>query len=246
MSNPLPDLVYPVRLGGLNDPEWMRYSLRTFWHHIPHNRVFVIGHLPNYLTNVLHIRSDQRTQRYANKPEPLLSFRNQQANLQALMSDDRVGENVLWVNDDFFALKDHDSIPFYYRGKLSTYTPIQGTHEYGVGLARCLKVLNKWGYPDPNNYAVHAPLPVHLPRLREVMARAWEDGIEGGFMRAIYPVGDTTHPHAYISDPKIKPATLLPPDDWTWVSTTPASWSGKVGDFIRARYWRPSPYEGRK
>lgn len=160
------------------------------------------------------------------------------------MGSGEVGERFLWMNDDFFALKDVQEIPFYHRGSLRNYLDSQAGGEYAEGLRFCLKLMASWyGLDDVDNYCVHAPLPIEKSRLISVMTEAWADGLEGGFMRAIYPVGAIGWHEGPIIDPKIKGKDGLPDLEWPWVSTDSGSWSGNTGALIRNRYWRRSRYE---
>lgn len=243
------DVVYPVRPGGLHEPDHLRWSLRTLWHHVDVDRVWIVGHRPSWVNWDLvgHIPSDQLVSRFANQPEPELRFLNQRANLEAVMASD-VADTFLWMNDDYYALTDIASVPHYHRGSLRRYLhDLPETDQWGTyrdGLAFCLKLLESWGHPNPDNYAAHVPLTVSLPRLVEIMERAWSEGLQGGFMRSLYPVGDPARAHVEIIDPKLKTIDGLPELDQPWVSTTVASWrDGRVGHLIRNRYWRPSPYE---
>lgn len=238
------DLVYPVRNGAHDEPEWLRYALRTVEYHLLHDRVFIVGHRPSWIDwdQVTHIPSGQREQRFANQVEPYLSYFNQRANLEVVMASD-VSESFLWLNDDFFALRDVETVPFFHRGSLRAYLADLGDGGYAEGLRFCLKLLEAWGQDDPDNYCVHAPLPIKKSRLIEVMERAWSEGLEGGFMRALYPVGLEGN-HVQVRDPKLTVLDALPDLDWDWVSTTPTVFrSGQSGAMIRNRYWRKSRYE---
>jgi hypothetical protein len=65
--------------------------------------------------------------------------------------------------------------------------------------------------------------------------------LEGGHFRALYGVGLPAIP---IADIKIRAHTELPAPGQTMVSTTPESWTmGAIGQYLRARYWRKSPFE---
>lgn len=229
------DLVYPIKPNRPDQPEELRYSLRTAWQHFSHDRVFIVGHMPEFLdrSKVHHIPSPQLLQ-------SSLKFANQRANLEAVMASD-VGEEFVWMNDDFFLLDDIESFPYYHRGPLQDYVDRIGFGDYAQGLRQCLKILGEWGYDDPNAYNVHAPLPVNKTRLIGVMETAWADGLEGGFMRPIYPVGSDLAPHEFIFDPKVKLEAYLP--EGKVMSTSDHTWRSGPGKKIRMRYSMPSPYE---
>jgi hypothetical protein len=226
------DLVYPVRAGRHDQPEWLRYSLRTVHHHLPHGRVFIVGHCPTWVDRdqVTHIATVQAGDR----------FDNQRVNLEAVMTCDAVADDFYWMNDDYFILRNTRSVPLFHRGRLSDYVAAAGDGDYLEGLRSCLKILRYWGFDEPLNCAVHVPMPVNKSRLVEVMTRAWADGLGGGFMRAMYGAGLSARK---MTDPKVKGRDELPDLDWRYLSTAPSAWAGRAGELIRNRYWRPSPYE---
>lgn len=244
-----PDVVVPVRPGKHDEPDSLRYALRTIWHHLDVGKIWIVGHHPSWLdSSVGHIPSAQRTQMYRNVNEPHLKFQNQEANLRAVMASE-VSEDFLWWSDDFFVLRDTSTdIPYFHRGSLRDYLDTlpakHGWGEYAEGLGFCLKLLEAWGYPHPDAYNVHMPLPVNKTNLIEVMEMAWAEGLQGGWLRPIYPVvcGDD-HPHVEVTDPKIKNPNELPDLNQIWVSCDPGSWRGALGQYIRNRYWRTAPWE---
>lgn len=226
-----PDVVFPVRPGHHDQPASLRYALRTLWHHVPHGRVFVVGHAPSFidLDAVTYLPTVQDGHRYE----------NQRRNLEAVLMADVAGE-ILWWDDDHFVLRDVDRVPLYDRGPIADYIEgLSAGGEYRDAQARALDLLHSWGHAVPM-MPTHTPLPVDTGRLADVLTRAWADGWPDGVFKALYMAGLASET---ITDPKVK-EKALPELDWPFVSTAPWSFDvGPCGDLIRSRYWRPSPYE---
>jgi hypothetical protein len=247
----LTDIVIPVRPGAHDEPESLRYALRSIWHHVSGwERIWIIGHYPSWLdrSQIDHIASHQRSQRFRNISEPELRFDNQRANIEALLASG-ADASVIWTADDIYATRavSVDEIEHYHRGYLRRYVgmlPEGGP--YREGLAFALKILERWGWANPHNYATHTPAPLNLDELERVMRAAWAEGLPGGFMRPIYPVAaHTTRAHRLVVDPKLKTLDGHPDDvEGPWVSSDPTSYSvGALGGWLRARFWRPAPWE---
>lgn len=161
-----PDVVYPIRPGGADDPASLRYSLRTLHHHFAHGRVFIVGHLPGWVDPkaVTHIQTKQRRENTA-------KFSNMKLQLRAILGSE-VSEEFVMMNDDFFFLSDIDSIPLHHKGSLADHLE-NCAGPYREGLTRCLSLLQSWGFDNALNTAVHVPMPIKKSRLTEVMERAW-------------------------------------------------------------------------
>ena len=62
------DIVYPIK--STNENIELRYSLRSL-QNIQHDRVFIIGDLPNFVQNVIHIPIQSVNSRYASTTNSL-------------------------------------------------------------------------------------------------------------------------------------------------------------------------------
>jgi hypothetical protein len=90
----LPDVVYPVRKGDHN-PE-LRYSLRSLAN-LAHNRVWLIGHKPSWVTGVQHWDRPQVDGKYLNATKGLVELTRE---IGASIS-----EPFLLSNDDFYVMR---------------------------------------------------------------------------------------------------------------------------------------------
>lgn len=151
------DLVYIIGNGSKWSNNEIRYSLRSvekFGQNI--DKVFIVGELPSFLKNVIHIPcEDPYTKKYNNAWYKLSKFCSEQRTKFVLM------------NDDFFLLKpiNFNSIPLYYDKTIddlvnsynesTTYSILQ---EY---TKEVLLQLDKTSY----NYAIHAPITIDPNRI---------------------------------------------------------------------------------
>jgi hypothetical protein len=209
--------------------------------HVPHAGVVIIGELPKWVAadTVTHIPTAQSSAKYGNA----------RLNTMALLDAELGLERIVWCNDDFFALEDVEEVPLLHRGSLleeiarrrgarlstSTSTP------YLAGLEASARILEKWGYPDPHDCAIHVPMPVLLSELEVMLEVAWAEEPTLGHWRTIYGAPRAA---TYMADPKITELTAGIPTGVPFVSTSDASWlHGRIGLELRARFWQPSPYE---
>ncbi|HRN29777.1 MAG TPA: hypothetical protein PK890_08770, partial [Terrimesophilobacter sp.] len=102
------DLVYLVRPGN-NNPE-LRMSLRSL-KNFPHGKVWIVGHKPNWVANVRHIKGNPTNNSHANV------FLNV---LAACEHPDTPDEFVI-MNDDFYITRPIQKIPNWYRSTLTEH-----------------------------------------------------------------------------------------------------------------------------
>lgn len=244
------DLAVPV--GGYRspkEPEWLRWVLRTWAHHYPPDRVFIVGQWPHYLdpAQVTYIPTIQNEGKWANT----------ETNLRAVMESD-ISEDFIWTNDDIFLLRDLDSLPLYASGtiadRISPMADKSGsvpkpTQEFYNGMFRQAHAASIWGY-DPTTALccdLHVPIPVTKSRLKETLDRrddlgsniALEPVVPRGHWRMLYGLGLEAE---VIEDRKFYGSELPEVSD-TFASIAPSAWRRNFGHYIRNRYWRASPWE---
>lgn len=161
------DLVYTVRTGDQN--EELRYSLRSVARNLPHDRVWIVGHCPPWLTGVEHIPTEQTATKW----------QNARANLYAACTHPDVSDRFVLMNDDFFVLSpivDVDAALALNMGPLvdvlERFRAARSHGPYVDGMANTLDLLRDWGYPDPLSYELHVPAVVDKAILADVIDRA--------------------------------------------------------------------------
>lgn len=234
------DIAYPAREGRRrHDP--LVYSLRTVYHHLSVDRVYIAGELPREIdpSKVVHIPTDQSADKFTNIGR----------NLMAVLESD-ISEQFIWMNDDFFFLTDHpDGFPLYDRGSMLAYcqqlnpTPEGEHNEFVSGMWGQYQIMRAWGHgEDVKATELHVPIPLDKTELKHTIDRMSTEFPDHpiGHFRAVYGAGKES---TTIPDVKLKRADQMLVPGSPFISTSDAAWKGKAGDWIRALYWRKSPWE---
>lgn len=172
------DLVYVLGTGSRWRNNEIRYSLRSVERHLPHARVFVVGYLPKFMRNVIHLDCSDPTQ---NK------LQNSIHKTLRAASDPRVGERFVLMNDDFFFLKPVKKMMVFHRGTMSETIarhPTKAGYYYDA-MRRTRQMLVDSGIRNPKDYAVHFPMVLEKSKVREV-ARKFDYRSQGFLFRTAY------------------------------------------------------------
>lgn len=232
------DVLYPVKKHENNDE--LRYSLRSL-KNLPHDKVFFAGFKPSWVNDkVLHIPVDQGS--LENK------YVKSIGNLIAALEDERLSDDFILMNDDFFILQPINYMPTLHRGYLidmaNDYYKKHSASPYTQGLLATLKRLQHIGIENPLSYELHVPMVFNKAKLRETLEISKE---LGGFgKRTIYGNlnklgGD------YFDDVKYTNARRPIFPDMPFISTDEGSFMyHPVGDYIRMMFREQSEYEIRR
>lgn len=146
------DIVYVVAPG--DDNEELRYSLRSLAAHLPHERVWIAGHRPAWVSAAVgHIDATQTGSR----------FQNSTGNLRAACEHPDVADEFVYFNDDFFVMQDVDQVPVLHRGPLDDVIAATGSSLYRRGAVGTQLHMQRLGLAEEGplySYEIHAPLPV--------------------------------------------------------------------------------------
>jgi hypothetical protein len=215
------DVVYLVKRSRNN--EELRYSLRSL-KHLPHGRVWIVGHRQPWLTNVRHIPVEQT---------PAQKWTSQVANLRAACLHPEVSDPFVMFNDDFFVMQPVAKVPALHGGPMAANV----THRNSEWSRRFRETAAYIG-PDALAYdGIHTPMTFHK---RQMLAVLDEIGTRLLF-RSVYGnrhcVGGEQIVNTKISDD-------AEPEDRMLLSTSDRSFKHyPVGKHIRAAFPDPSPYE---
>ncbi|WNI20282.1 hypothetical protein [Actinacidiphila sp. ITFR-21] len=229
-----PDLVIPVREGAAS--EELRYALRSVAAHLPHGRVWLVGHRPPWAVNVEHLPTRQTGTKYQNTT----------AAVRAACEHPGVSEQFVLSNDDFFLMHPQpDGMPVLHRGpvrNVEAYYAARASGLYLRGMRDTARLLVSLGHPDPMSYELHVPMTVdkagmlaaldtgrHLAVVHKRTLYGNLAGLGGTQIRDVKVLHRA--PHGYGPNSR-------------FLSTMPDSFAnGHVGQFIRDAFRRPSPYE---
>lgn len=228
-----PDVLYRVadRAG-----EELRYSLRSLVN-VPHDRVWVAGHVPEWVVGVTQIDS----------PVLETKWSTILAALTVACDVDELSKDVLLIDDDVFIMVPITHVPPYHRGLLQDHPRRSEYGEMYDVTERLLRSLGSRG--GLLSYELHTPFPFDKLKMRSVLAAATETVVEHGV------VGKSFHPRTLygnvyriggtrLHDPKVALTDAIPRGPF--VSTTDATFARKpVGRYVRNRFPDPGPYERR-
>lgn len=157
------DLVYIIKKGEINSD--LRYSLRSVEKFVPHDKIWIVGYKPFWVTNVKHIPVEQTENKWKNSVK----------NILAACNCENISDDFVLMNDDFFAIKPiidlKDSINLSL-GSLKDSVDMHKTknsnwHHAFELVYNLLKELN---IPEPYyDYESHTPLLINRKKYLEVM-----------------------------------------------------------------------------
>jgi len=165
------NFVYICR-GGENQE--LRYSIRSVVSSFPDSDIWVVGGIPNwYSGNSISIEQNS------------LKYENAIQNLNAIVSCDKISEDFVLMNDDFFIINKISSIQNYHEGtlcdKIEKYKTLQMDPNYVRRLGVTYAKLQKSGIEDPLSYETHTPMLMSRSGLKEVL-----EYCPRGFWRSLY------------------------------------------------------------
>jgi len=151
------DLVYICRPG---ENEELRYSLRSLIN-LPHDRVWIVGDQPKWVRNVQLVKGNHRRNPHQNVYH----------NVLVACREDRIPDQFVLMNDDFFITEPIKEVPVWYRSKLISHIEsIQFRHDWW---RRSLDATHRILGDNALSYELHVPFPVDKAKMRETLER-WE------------------------------------------------------------------------
>lgn len=234
------DIVYVVREGDQN-PE-LRHSLRAVTEHLPHRRIVLSGHTPDWAQNVLSIPVLQLGSKY----------RRAEANLIAAATHPEVSDPFIYMNDDMYPMRYFDHVPPYSLGPLDEVIRFYrqrpgGKGTYLRGMVDTRARIRELVAEDVElySYEAHTPIELGKDRLLDVLSLRPDD-LDDYHWRTVYGSLYIDIPHVLEHDVKVYMGTLESKGwrEWEWLSTSDSTFSHhSVGRFLQQRYPHLSPYE---
>lgn len=157
------DVVYILGTGSRWRNNEIRYSIRSVeMNLLCAGRIFVIGECPDFLSGVIHIPyPDKHKNKQDNAREKYLVAAN----------DERISDDFILMNDDFFVLEPVESVPNYTLGTMEEMIrrhPTKGGYYY-QSMIDTKKVIESFGIHDPLSFEVHAPIVFNKEKLKTVI-----------------------------------------------------------------------------
>lgn len=225
-------VVIPYKESGTEE---LRYALRSL-KNIPHGKVVILGDMPDWATNVIHIPRDAQHYRYKDVDQMI----------QKACRDERVSEDFILTNDDIFIMKPMEELPKWYKGLLiddyKKHAARQPNSIYSRSIATTNRFLRARGIRHPKAYNCHIPVVMNKQKRLQISTMLRPRYHETILPRVVYGnLFDDTG----IQHPDCKYIGL---DDnyqkYDILSTHDGSFSkGKIGEHIRSVFPEMSPYE---
>lgn len=240
------DILYTMKHDKQNNSEELRYSLRSL-KNIPHRRVFIVGEKPDWVMNVVYIPV----------PQNMTKYENVRKNIISAISDSRLGDNFILMNDDIFIMKKIDKLPCMNFGLMDDVIRLyECRYPEGSCYIDRLKLHNQIiknsGVKNPICYELHTPMLFNKHKMLDMYRTV--DNIDVELPRScygnLYDIGGACcgdvkiflepkhNPPLYNSDPK----KYL--DGQSFVSATGGAFkNGYPGSYIRDKFPKKSIYE---
>lgn len=168
------DIVIPLLEDDRNNVE-LRFALRTL-KNIEFDRVFVVGDKPNWLQNVTYIANSSH---FGNRA------RNIMTNIWYACKDERLSSNFIFINDDYFFLKEINNFPYFYKGTIQDGMEAAQWGEYYSHLLATKMVLNENNL-GTLNFDVHFPIVYNKDKMLSVIDKYNWDTPYGFTMKSLY------------------------------------------------------------
>lgn len=240
------DIVYLIKVDPENDSEELRYSLRSL-KNIPHQKVVIVGEKPEWATNVEFIPVAQTKTKH----------QNWSMSLSAAVRSDRISDDFIMMNDDFFFMKKIHAMPHLNMGDMKQVIDSYNARypagsEYIDKMTKLYAMLVENGRESPVSYELHVPVILNKQNVLDMYRDAGDRplyqfrsyygnyfNVESTLMRDVKVFMDPLHNDPLYNE---NPEKYLASQ--TFLSTTGGSFKrGKPGDYIRKMFPEKSPYE---
>jgi hypothetical protein len=227
------DVVYICRAG---DNEELRYSIRSVVKNLPHDNIWVVGQKPKWYTgNFIEI------------PDKRIKYVNARNNMKAICSSNKISEDFILMNDDFFIMKKVDSLDYFYGGTLEDkavrFESFSMLGSYTRMLYSTLEKLKDIGIKTPLDYELHVPMIFNKKKLRDALK------IKSDLWRSVYgnlysvggtQIGDVK---TYSGNNKKKQSFDWRKDSKNFLSTEDNSFKEVRDKLLNKHFAKPSSYE---
>lgn len=185
------------------------------------------------MTGVEHIPTEQRRDSKANEPRNLLA---------ACLHPD-MPERFVLFNDDFYVMQPTASMPTLHRGPLADMLRVLPPVSNGLRLAAAHHTLTQWGMRDALAYdLIHVPLTLNRDATAAILTETMGH-------RASLAYRTLAGNRAHLGGERARDHKIRSNTDrrrwrtWAWLSTSPTTWAGRVGEYVRTTHAQPSTYE---
>lgn len=233
------DIVIPLKRSIFN--EELRFALRSIDQNMPHDKLWLAGYKPFWASRqVSYIPVDNVIGH---------KFKKTANNIRAACLNEKVSDDFLLFNDDFFVMKPVKEFKNMYWDKLinrlNKLKRENADAVYTAGMERTYNLLLELGHSDPLDYGLHIPMIINKHKWLEM----WQQ------LRKLNPNGDPIHLRSFygninklggeqMDDVKIYEFDQEPTGEETFLSSNDQTFKeGKIGEYVRKMFKERSIYE---
>jgi hypothetical protein len=223
------DCVYICRPG---ENEELRYSIRSIVKNLPYDHLWLAGYKPSWYTGNFFSVANTTTK-----------YENIRLTLKTITENNKISDDFILMNDDFFVIKPVDNIETFHGGllidKINRYKELVGPNRYVSLLNKTYKFLINQGIENPLDYDIHTPMPMNKEKLSKIIdKRHFPRSLYGN----IFNVGGSL-----ITDVKVYPENSLLKNnnyiDCPYISTEDGSFEGLYNSLLSQMFVNKTEYE---
>lgn len=223
------DIVYLLKNN--YDSEELRYSIRSVIQNFPYKRIVFVGGKPDGIKPDIYIHDEQKGSTKAERSTH---------SLKKALADNRLTEDIWLFNDDFFIMDRVTEDINYFSGTLDKrildIRRARGFSTYCRGLEVMRGQLFNLG-KDTLSFALHLPMLVNRAQALMLFDKFPDLKMFRSFYGNYFEIDCRR-----MADVKVLDLDTVP--DTAYISTSDESFKdGKVGEFLRAYFNKPSQYE---
>jgi hypothetical protein len=228
------DFVYICKDG---NNEELRYSIRSVVESFPDSNIWVVGGKPTwYVGNYIEVNQN------------LSKYRNAIENLKALCNSEDISDTFVLMNDDFYIIKNIDSIKDYHGGplleKINLYQKLNSNSNYTRKLAATYKKIKSLGIENPLDYELHIPMVMEKEKLKQTLQNNYQflwRSIYGN----VFDVGgeQMEDVKVYVKGPLVLKSYNIKKDDHIYLSSADTSFDILFNNILKKQFNLKTKYE---
>jgi hypothetical protein len=228
------DFVYICKDG---NNEELRYSIRSVVESFPDSKIWVVGGKPTWYTG-----------NYIEVNQNLSKYRNAIENLKAVCNSEDISDRFVLMNDDFYIIKNIDSIKDYHGGplleKINLYQKLNSNSNYTRKLAATYKKIKSLGIENPLDYELHVPMVMEKEKLKQTLQNNYQflwRSIYGN----VFNVGgeQMEDVKVYVKGPLVLKSYNIKKDDHIYLSSADTSFDILFNNILKKQFNQKTKYE---
>jgi hypothetical protein len=228
------DFVYICKEGS---NEELRYSIRSVVESFPDSTIWVVGGRPDWYTgNYIYVN------------QPFTKYKNALQNLKAICKSTEISDTFILMNDDFYIIKNIDSIVNYHGGslleKINLYQKINSNTNYTRKLAATYKKIKSLGFENILDYELHVPMIMEKEKLVEVL-KYEEQFLWRSVYGNMFNVGgkEMQDVKVYTKGPLVLKSYNLNKDEHIYLSSADTSFDLLFNNILKDKFLNKTRYE---